>query len=111
MGLRILFVDDDRGTRSALTELLTEEGHFVDACKDGAQALVLLRAASYDVLLTDFIMPGMNGLELVNAAKALREPLRCIVMTGQKRVLGAPPHLTWLEKPIDFEQLLTQLAA
>lgn len=108
---RLLIVDDDINTRDALAKLLMEEGYFVQVCDDGARALSLLRTDSYDVLLTDLVMPGMNGLALVSAAKALCDQLCCIVISGHQRAAELPAEVVWHEKPLDLDQLLMQLAA
>ena len=86
--LRILLVDDDRLVGEITAEMITERGHFVTRAADAAEALALLRLArdghggSYDLLLTDYVMPGMNGLALIGEARLLRPTLRSLLMTG-----------------------------
>lgn len=107
--LRILLAEDDRNTRDALVELLSAEDHEVDACARADAALARLEDATYDVLLTDLVMPGMTGLDLIAAARARQPSLRCFIMTGQ-----APqdvPGVEWIVKPIAFDRLLDSLAA
>jgi DNA-binding NtrC family response regulator len=106
--LRILVVDDDHNSREGLTELLSDEGHAVEACKAAVRALAALKTESYDVLLTDLIMPGMSGLELVRTARIEHPQLRCFVMTGHAP--SEEPDVQWIAKPIDFDQLLASLA-
>jgi CheY-like chemotaxis protein len=106
--LKILVVDDDHNSCEGLTELLGGEGHAVEACRSGVRALAILKTASYDVLLTDLVMPGMSGLELVRAARRAYPQLRCLVMTG--RAPSDEPDIQWIPKPIDFELLLATLA-
>lgn len=109
MSQRILVVEDDKNTCIALASILREEGYTVDICHDAHRALELLGAASYDVLLTDFVMPGMNGLELVGAAKELQGSLRCVMMSGHRMRDSAPELVAWIDKPIDIDQLILQL--
>ncbi len=111
MSQRILIVDDDKNTCIALASILREEGFTVDMCHDAQRALALLGAASYDVLLTDFVMPGMNGLELVRAAKELQGSLRCVVMSGRRTRDNAPELVAWIDKPVDVDQLISQIKA
>lgn len=105
--MRILVVDDDRNCCEGLSELLGGEGHTVMACRNGPRALAALEAESYDVLLTDLIMPGMSGLELIDAARKTHPQLRCLVMSGHTP--RDEPYIQWVAKPIDFDQLLAML--
>lgn len=107
--LRVLIVDDDKSTRAALAEILKIEGFSVDECGDGATALLRLQGSSYDVLLTDYIMPGMDGLALASAARELCGALRCLVMSGHPPLLDGPDYLLWVSKPIDIDDLLIML--
>ena len=106
---RILLVDDDKNTCTALAQILREEGYTVDTCAEGQGALALLSRAVYDVLVTDYMMPGMNGLELVRAAKARQGRLCCVIMSGHPPTKGATEQLTWLTKPVDLDQLIMLL--
>ena len=74
---RILVVDDEVNARTALAELLREEGFDVETAADAFKALGKYEAFSPDVVVTDLKMPGMDGLELVKARE--RDP-ECIVI-------------------------------
>ncbi len=106
--LRIVVVDDDHNSCEGLAELLGDEGYAVVAYKTAARALAALELASYDVLLTDLVMPEMSGFELVRAARSAYPELRCIVMSG--RAQSEEPNIEWISKPIDFDLLLAALA-
>jgi len=106
--LRILVVEDDRNSREAFVELLGGEGHEVDACARADAALARLEKATYDVLLTDLVMPGMTGLDLIAAARARQPSLRCFIMTGQPP--QQVPGVVWIGKPIALDRLLDSLA-
>ena len=66
---RILIVDDELSLRDSLKEWLSEEGFAANTAASGEQALEMLDAARYHLMLTDIRMPGMDGVELLNQAK------------------------------------------
>jgi two-component system, cell cycle response regulator CpdR len=107
MKLRVLIVDDDDNTRMVIGRLLSRKGHTVDDCASAASALEHMRAAHYDVLETDLVMPVMNGVELTKAARELQPGVRCVITSGYRRTEGVPEEVAWLRKPIDIEQLAT----
>jgi DNA-binding response OmpR family regulator len=111
MGLNLLVVDDDAATRGALRKALSRSGHQVDLCEDATAALSLLDRTRFDTLLTDYMMPGMNGVELSIACRAKAPTVRCVVMSGVDRPEDAPPWLIWLTKPIELESLFKAIGA
>jgi len=112
-GVRILFVDDDALVREVLSEALGYQGFHVAQAADGAAAIAWLRnGQDVDLLITDFSMPGMNGLQLIAAARDLRPMLPALLLTGYAdedlksgvaRVGDAATAL--LRKPIGYEDL------
>ncbi len=78
----ILIVDDDSAMLTMLREGLSWHGYLCKAASDGERALDLLRAHGFALLITDVIMPGMNGLELTAQAKLVRPDVHIIVMTA-----------------------------
>jgi CheY-like chemotaxis protein len=112
MSINILVVDDDQSTLHVLGSLLRMEGHAVEMCPGPAQALEQLRLKSFDVLLTDHMMPGMTGLELTRCARKLHPEIHCIVLTGRARPAGAAHDpLIWLSKPFDMDVLLAAMSS
>jgi DNA-binding NtrC family response regulator len=111
---RILVVDDEANARTALAELLRDEGYQVETAADGFKALPKLEEFAPDLLLTDLRMPGMNGLELLRKAHELDRETAAIVMTAHGAVdtavaamrQGANDYLT---KPINMEELVIVL--
>ena len=80
---RILLVDDDRGLRHVLSELLQEAGHKVTAAGDGPEALDILgEGADFDLVLLDIGLPSMNGLDVLARIRNLESPPLVIVMTA-----------------------------
>src|SRR6266436_10322643 len=83
MALRsILIADDEEPIRHVLAVLLSEQGYFVRAVKDGDEALRELAARDYDALVTDVRMPGMDGLSLVRAVGQQASETTVIVMSA-----------------------------
>src|SRR6478609_1700567 len=102
---RILIVDDEANARTALAELLRDEGYTVETAADGFKALPKLEEFAPDVVLTDLKMPGLDGIDLMRRAHA-DDPDRVVVlMTAYGAVetavsamrLGAADYLT---KPV-----------
>ena len=79
---RILVVDDDRGLRLALSTLLKDAGHVVEAAEDGPQALELLQNRRFDIVLLDIGLPSMSGLDVLAQARAREKPPLVIMMTA-----------------------------
>ena len=88
-GLHVLLVDDEDGGRTLLAEELAELGFVVHEARDAREARALLDVERCDVLVTDFSMPGENGLALIAAARDSHPGLPALLLTG----LGADPTL------------------
>jgi NarL family two-component system response regulator YdfI len=82
-GLRVMVVDDDHDVRDALCELLVDEGfQVVGDAPDGSTAVSLARDRAPDVVLVDYRMPGMDGLEAVNQMKTQAPHLQAVMLTA-----------------------------
>jgi CheY-like chemotaxis protein len=82
MTTNVLVVEDDRLNRNLICKVLRNEGHqVVEAC-DGAEALESLYAQRFDLVITDFVMPRLNGLKLVDQLHPLQPRLPIIFITG-----------------------------
>ena len=64
---RVLFVDDEPGSRESLTLLLEYEGYQVESVSDGENAIRLLSSNNYDVVITDLFLPGVCGIDILKA--------------------------------------------
>jgi two-component system NtrC family sensor kinase len=86
-GEKILVVEDDNGVRDHLSEMLTDMNYSVSAADNAEAALRIIADGSQriDLMLTDVVMPGMNGRQLVDRALAERPRLRVLFMTGYPR--------------------------
>src|SRR5262249_2223011 len=79
---RVLVVDDEASIRDLLSKTLALAEYDVDTAPDGTTALDRMRAFSYDLLISDLRMPGMDGLTLIRQAKRIKADLPVIIITG-----------------------------
>ncbi len=113
--LRILVVDDEAAQRELIGGFLKKQGHEVLLAGSGAEALSRVAEARVDLLISDFKMPGMSGLELLRAVKAVNPEIPFLLVTAygtvetavQAMKEGAADYLT---KPLDLEELLLRIA-
>ncbi len=108
---RLLIVEDNEDLRELVGDVLALAGYEVHRAQDSAEALKLLAAHSFHLLITDVVMPGVNGVELVQAAMKVNPALKTITMSGyawselvQARRL--PPDAHFLRKPFQNAELL-----
>ncbi|MCK6461142.1 MAG: response regulator [Planctomycetes bacterium] len=81
--IRVLVVDDVRLVLTSLRRLLERAGFHVEVAESGADALALLGRAEVDIVLSDFMMPGMNGIELLREVAAKWPHVRRAMLTAQ----------------------------
>jgi DNA-binding response OmpR family regulator len=79
---RILVIDDDKSARLLLDRVLTRAGHQVVIVDTGEQGLEALARQSYDLIITDKNLPGIDGLELLRQARSTNPKLQAIIITG-----------------------------
>lgn len=108
---RVLLVDDEISATEVLALVLGGEGLEVTAAADARQALERLADARPDLLITDFMMPGMNGAELVAAVRAVAgyEDIPVLMISGAPESALRPYRVrydTFLRKPFGLDQLL-----
>lgn len=108
--VRILLVDDDAEVRAVTAAYLSEMGHRVIEAADGTAALDLLKAEEEaDLLIADFAMPGMTGLDLADRARKLRPDLRILLVTGYADPEKGPDGYPVLHKPFSREELAAKV--
>jgi PAS domain S-box-containing protein len=107
----ILFVDDDPLIAMSTMEMLEDLGHRVIAANSGRHALDILNSAQpLDLMMTDHVMPGMTGIELAAASRAVRPSLPILLATGYAELPeGAQLDLPRLAKPYHQDQLRDRL--
>jgi two-component system nitrogen regulation response regulator NtrX len=107
----LLIVDDEANTLASLSRAFRLAGHEATVCDNAAKALELAKAESFDLILSDVVMPGKDGLTLLEELKRSGVTAPVVMMSGQAHIemaikatrLGA---LDFLEKPISSEKLL-----
>jgi DNA-binding NtrC family response regulator len=112
---RILIVDDEVNARTALAELLREEGYQVETAADGFKALPKLDEFAPELVLTDLKMPGMDGLELMRKARERDHDCVVVVMTAYGAIDTAVKAMRegaadYVSKPVNVEELSLVLA-
>jgi excisionase family DNA binding protein len=112
---RVLVVDDEASIRDLLSKTLALAEYDVDTAGDGPAALDRMRAFTYDLLIADLKMPGMDGLALIRAAKKLKSDLPVIIITGFSTESSAIEAVNigvagYLTKPFRVPQVLAAAA-
>ena len=110
--LRVLLVDDDFLVRMGAADMLIDLGHTVVEADSVAQALKVLRAEGpFDIVVTDYAMPGANGLDLAREIDQITPRLPIVLATGYAELPGgvSPIPVTRLSKPYSQEQLALAL--
>ena len=113
---RVLVVDDEVLLQELFANVLDEAGWHVDVARNGDEALELLAARKYDVVLSDIDMPRMNGLQLLRAVRARDLDLPVLLVTGHPRVESAVQALEqgahrYLLKPVAVDVLTEAVGA
>ncbi len=112
--LRILVVDDESSQRELIGGFLRKQGHEVFLAGSGAEALARVRETRVDLVLSDFRMPGMSGIELLRAVKAVNPEIPFILVTAYGTVEAAVQAMQegaadYLTKPLDLDELLLRI--
>ena len=118
---KLLIIDDERGIRNTLKEILADEGHEVDVAENGKQGLEMAQAKTYDLIYSDIKMPEMDGMELLKALKngendengdaSLNGEAPIVMISGHGDVETAVQALKmgaydFLLKPLDLNRIL-----
>jgi two-component system cell cycle response regulator CpdR len=111
--IRILLAEDDASMRAYLTRALERSGYSVVAVDRGTAAAPLLETESFDLLLTDIVMPEMDGIELAQKAAVLAPDMRVMFITGFAAVAlkagNAAPSARVLSKPFHLRELVDEV--
>ena len=112
--MKILLVDDDISSVAALTNLL-EHDHTLNIASNGVDAFELFDSGQYNVVITDIMMPKMNGVELLKAIRNKDKTTYVIMVTGypnSKNIKAAERYNAFalLTKPLDVERFMKVLS-
>ena len=110
----ILLAEDDESLRKFLAQALIRAGHEVTDFGDGDEAFECLKGFRFDLLLTDIVMPGMDGIELAKRAAEMNAALKIMFITGFAAVAlhpssNAPKQAKVLSKPFHLRQLVDEV--
>ena len=111
--IRILLAEDDESMRLYLSRALERVGYSVTAVDRGTAAVPLLESQTFDLLLTDIVMPEMDGIELAQRAAELAPDLRVMFITGFAAVAlkagRRTPEAKVLSKPFHLKDLVMEV--
>ncbi len=116
MGRKILLVEDDKETASYLTRGLNEEGHSVEHVEDGRDGLFRATDGSFDLVILDRMVPGLDGLGLLKAMRAAKVETPVLILSALASVTDRIEGLDsgsddYLTKPFSFGELLARVNA
>ncbi len=110
---RILLAEDDDVMRDYLTRALERSGYEVTAASDGGEAWTHLESGTYDLLLSDIVMPEMDGIELAQRAQAMPNPPKVMFITGFAAVAvqatAEVANARTLSKPFHLKDLVQEV--
>jgi DNA-binding NtrC family response regulator len=108
---KILIVEDNVSHRSAMERVLQIYGYETFSCESGEHAVVKIREESFGILITDFQMQGMDGLELIREARRIKPEISAVLVTGfateEMRVKSSKQGVNgFFPKPVDWDELV-----
>jgi CheY-like chemotaxis protein len=112
---QILLADDDPSVREFVRRALIQKGHAVTAADDGNEALDCLDHQDFDLMITDVVMPGLDGIELSARASAKCPDMKILVITGyadqeQRAAVSTGGIESILIKPFTLQQICAAAA-
>jgi len=114
--MRILVIEDEERLGRLISRVLKEEGYAVETETDGRQALLRALAGEYDVLIVDWMLPGISGVQLVKRLRAAEVGTPAIMLTARDQIEDRVEGLDagandYLPKPFAFPELLARVRA
>lgn len=116
--LKVLFADDETNLQELIAAEVPRMGHRVTVCPDGVTAVAALEKDTFDCVIVDLDMPGLNGIQVIEKTKSISPQTECIVLTGKSSMdtaisalrLGAFDYLQKPCKLMDLRNLLQRVA-
>ncbi len=114
MNASILVVDDERAIQDSLAWCLRTDGHEVQTAEDGEEAMAIMASQHFDVVISDIIMPGVGGLDLLRRSRALHPRTLVVLITAYATVETAVEALRegacdYLLKPFKLDDLRSRV--
>jgi DNA-binding response OmpR family regulator len=114
MAEKILIAEDERVSRNNLSRFLSEEGYEVAVARDGREAIDQIDQNLFDLVLTNMVMPGATGLDVLRHVRSVSPRTPTMIVSGygsaetttQARMLGACDYVF---KPVDLDDLLARI--
>lgn len=109
--IKLLIVDDEEDTREYVKSHFKRRGYLTLTAGSAEDALPIIKDEDPDIMLLDFNLPGMNGIELLRLVRQTNQTIRVILASGSDLILASDPRLKELnvtdvlQKPISFEVL------
>ncbi|OOZ40296.1 hypothetical protein BOW53_08290 [Solemya pervernicosa gill symbiont] len=116
---KILIVDDEEPVRAMLRDMLEVHEHEVEEAVDGRDAIECYRRGHFDMVITDLVMPDMNGLDLIMALREEKKDVKILAISGGGGIVGRFDYLpiakligaeSILKKPFDLQQFSSSVA-
>jgi two-component system copper resistance phosphate regulon response regulator CusR len=112
--MRLLVVEDERGIANFVKEGLEEEGYAVDVAANGTHGLELATQSEYDLLILDWMLPGLSGIEICRRVRKINQEIPIIFLTAKDTTDDAIFGLEsgandYIKKPFEFAELLARI--
>ena len=112
--MRILVVEDERDLNRIITKHLKKNNYSVDSCFDGQEALDFISYSEYDLIITDIMMPNVDGYEFIDKLRANKNNTPVIMLTAkdtlEDKIVGLDSGTDdYIVKPFEFDELLARI--
>lgn len=112
--MKILVVEDERDLNRIITKHLKKNNYSVDSCFDGQEALDFISYSEYDLIITDIMMPNVNGYEFIDKLRANKNNTPVIMLTAkdtlEDKIVGLDSGADdYIVKPFEFDELLARI--
>ena len=112
--MKILVVEDERDLNRIITKHLKKNNYSVDSCFDGQEALDFISYSEYDLIITDIMMPNVDGYEFIDKLRANKNDTPVIMLTAkdtlEDKIMGLDSGTDdYIVKPFEFDELLARI--
>jgi len=113
--MKILIIDDEEEIRRSLSFVLEDEGHETRSASNGIDAISAISEREFDIVITDLMLPGMDGMQILSRIKQEHPEIIVVMITGHESVENAVEAMKagsddYIPKPIDADELLMKLS-